>query len=146
MPTEDLLRLNKFELCLMLLRQWDELEPIRHRLSVKDSWASAISAPQTMQSMHWLDFNDFKRQVSLQVPRFLKNKNAFGLNLRIIVCDQFEYCAKTGLPVGVLLAGIAKALSDSLPADVANIITAILFSHDILRALCECVSHLSPGA
>lgn len=138
MPIDELLRLNKFELFLMLLQEWDEMEPVRRRLSDVPSWDQAISNPQSLPAMQWLDFNEFRRQVLLRVGRALREKYKTALDLHRIICTEFDYCAKTSLPVGMLLAGIAKALSDMLPENVANVIAVLLFSHDILQHLCHC--------
>lgn len=140
MPLEELIRLNKFELCLMLLRAdgFPELDPVRSRLSRRPSWAAAIASRASIQSMDWIDYNNFKRQVTTQVSRFLRENKDFAKKLRVIICDQFQYCLKTNLPVSALLLGVAKALADSFPTQVADILTAILFSHDALSALCDC--------
>ncbi|MFA4626399.1 hypothetical protein P2A10_02070 [Xanthomonas perforans] len=139
MKIEELIRLNKFELCLILLREWSELSELRLKISNRSpTWAQAISNPSFIQTMEWLDYNAFKRQVTLQVSKYLKNAKNFGAKLEIIVCKQFDYCGKTNLPVSTIMTGLAKALSDSLPENVANVIAALLFSHDSLRILCKC--------
>ncbi|WP_295929786.1 hypothetical protein [uncultured Xanthomonas sp.] len=143
MKLEELIRLNKFELCLILLREWPELSDLRLKISYHSlTWEQAISNPSYIKNMDWLDYNAFKRQVTLQVSRYIKDAKNFGAKLEIIICKQFDYCKKTNLPVSTIMTGLAKALSDSLPENVANVIAALLFSHDSLRILCKCA--LSP--
>lgn len=137
MHLEELVRLNKFELSLMLARAISEEKGIPMRLQ-KPEWTQALSDPSLIQKMAWDDFTGFRASVIKAVGDQLKKSSALGKKVRKIVCEDFKLCQKLGFPASVLTVGIASALKDYFGATIANLITAILIAHLSLSVFCRC--------
>lgn len=137
MHLKELIRLNKFELSLMLARAISEERGIPMRLQ-KPEWTQALSHPSLIQKMAWDDFTEFRASVVKAVWRQLKKSSALGKKVREIVCDDFKLCQKLGFPASVLSVGIASALKDYFGATIADLITAILIAHVSLSVFCRC--------
>lgn len=137
MPLEDLYRLSKFELSLMLIRESSKEKGIPRPLQ-NATWEQAILDPNFIPQMEWIDFNKFRKSVIKVVSDQLKKTASLGKKVREIICDDFEACKKLHLRTAALALSLSQALKDYFGELVANIITVIVVFHLSLDYFCRC--------
>ncbi len=139
MSIEENMRKDEFELSLSLLREWEGLVRVRYELSSKkETWRNVIDGTLPVHAMEWGDYRVFRARVVAGVKGVLAAEARYGVRLHRIICHEFEYCRRLTMPMDLMLKALSVALAGYFSQQIADLLLALLVSHDLIKTLCGC--------